>query len=93
MNKERLRRRFRFFYNVVRIKKDGEAMKAVIMAGILLTSVLMFGGCGFGSADKAEKEKEEMQTELFTRNTKIETVANDPVFENYGRLIFPVEKY
>ncbi len=86
MNKARLLRRFRFFYNVVRMKKDGEAMKAVVTAGILLTSVLMFVGCGFVSADKAEKEKEEMQTELFTKDTKIEAVVNDSVFENYGRL-------
>ena len=93
MNKARLLRRFRFFYNVVRMKKDGEAMKAVVTAGILLTSVLMFVGCGFVSADKAEKEKEEMQTELFTKDTKIETVVNDSVFENYGRLMFPVKKH
>ena len=93
MNKARLLWKFRFFYNVVRIKKDGEAMKAVVVAGALLTSVLMFAGCGFVLTDNAEKEKEKMQTEIFTKETKIETVANDPVFENYGRLIFPVEKY
>lgn len=30
-------------------------------------------------------------TEQYTVNTKISDVINDPVFENYGRLIFPVD--
>lgn len=27
----------------------------------------------------------------YTADTKISDVINDPVFENYGRLIFPVD--
>ena len=30
------------------------------------------------------------QAEQYTVNTKISDVTNDPVFEDYGRLIFPV---
>ena len=35
-----------------------------------------------------------MQTtaQTYTRTTPIETVRNDPVFGDYGRLIFPVER-
>lgn len=39
-----------------------------------------------------EKETEEQAiTEHCTTNTKIEDVINDPVFGNYGRLIFLVD--
>ena len=39
-----------------------------------------------------EKETEEQSmTEHYTTNTKIEDVINDPVFGDYGRLIFPVD--
>ena len=31
-------------------------------------------------------------TQTYTRTTPIETVRNDPVFGDYGRLIFPVER-
>lgn len=31
-------------------------------------------------------------TQTYTRTTPIETVRNDPVFGDYGQLIFPVER-
>ena len=31
-------------------------------------------------------------TQTYTRTTPIETVRNDPIFGDYGRLIFPVER-
>ena len=31
-------------------------------------------------------------TQTYTRTTPIETVRNDPVFGDFGRLIFPVER-
>ena len=34
---------------------------------------------------------EEAQTEMFDRNTPIQTVLDDPAFGDYGRLLFPVD--
>ena len=31
------------------------------------------------------------QTEMFDRNTPIQTVLDDPAFGDYGRLLFPVD--
>ena len=31
------------------------------------------------------------QTEMFDRNTPIQTVIDDPAFSDYGRLLFPVD--
>ena len=39
-----------------------------------------------------EQERQD-DTEMYTRNTKITDVINDKVFDDYGRLIFPVETY
>ena len=33
------------------------------------------------------------KNEFYTVNTKISDVAGDPVFGNYGRLIFPVDEW
>lgn len=38
--------------------------------------------------ENVQQEKEE---EMYSRKTKIEDVINDEVFEDYGKLIFPVE--
>ncbi|MCD8197748.1 MAG: alpha/beta hydrolase [Lachnospiraceae bacterium] len=36
---------------------------------------------------------EDATVEHYTRNTEIEEVINDPIFEEYGRLIFPVDSW
>lgn len=57
---------------------------------------LLLAGCRAGAApsSSAPERKDSMQTttQTYTRTTPIETVRNDPVFGDYGRLIFPVER-
>lgn len=45
-------------------------------------------------SDSAEEEVSEpvISSEPYTRDTLISDVINDPVFEDYGRLVFPVDK-
>lgn len=60
--------------------------------------VLLMGmaGCTNASQPNAETESEPMEEQVqsvndaFTAETRIEDVINDPVFGDYGRLIFPV---
>ena len=42
------------------------------------------------TADTENEAEEQPMTVHYTMNTKIEDVINDPVFDDYGRLIFPV---
>lgn len=42
------------------------------------------------TADTENETEEQSMTVHYTMNTKIEDVINDPVFDDYGRLIFPV---
>ncbi len=42
-------------------------------------------------SDTEKETEEQSMTEHYTTNTKIEDVINDPVFGDYGRLIFPVD--
>ena len=42
-------------------------------------------------ADTENETEERSMAEYYTTNTKIEDVINDPVFGDYGRLIFPVD--
>lgn len=45
-----------------------------------------------GKEDAGDKMKTEIETEaVYDRQTKVQDVINDPIFENYGRLIFPVD--
>lgn len=57
---------------------------------------LLLAGCRAGAAPSSStpERKDSMQTttQTYTRTTPIETVRNDPVFGDYGRLIFPVER-
>jgi hypothetical protein len=41
--------------------------------------------------DTENETEEQSMAEHYTTNTKIEDVINDPVFGDYGRLIFPVD--
>lgn len=49
---------------------------------------LLITGCGGGSTDAAIPENTEGEYQL-TEQTKISDVINDPLFSDYGRLIFP----
>ena len=53
---------------------------------------LLLAGCRAGAAPSSStpERKDSMQTttQTYTRTTPIETVRNDPVFGDYGRLIF-----
>lgn len=55
----------------------------------LLLPLLLIGlsGCG-GAASGVEKAKEVPQV---TENTRISDVMNDPLFDGYGKLLFPVD--
>ena len=41
-------------------------------------------------SDTENETEEQSMAEYYTTNTKIEDVINDPIFGDYGRLIFPV---
>ena len=57
-------------------------MKKVMMA-ILVTILTAF--CSLSA--------ETMEDVMYTRDTSIESVIEDPVFGDYGRLIFPIEEW
>ena len=63
---------------------------------LLAGAWLLLAGCRAGAAPSSStpERKDSMQTttQTYTRTTPIETVRNDPVFGDYGRLIFPVER-
>lgn len=60
-----------------------------------LTALLIFGsGCVNGlelSQEETTFQEEISSQEDYTADTKISQVINDPVFGDYGRLIFPVD--
>jgi flavodoxin len=68
------------------------------MKSLLITSVLLLAmaisACGEMQPEISAGNKSDMgvavETE-FTTNTSIEDVKNDPVFDGYGELIFPVD--
>ena len=68
------------------------------MKSLLITSVLLLAmaisGCGEMQPEISNRTESDMgvavETE-FTANTSIEDVKNDPVFDGYGELIFPVD--
>ena len=63
---------------------------------LLVGAGLLLAGCRAGAAPSSSiaESEDSMQTtpQTYTRTTPIETVLNDPVFGDYGRLIFPVER-
>ena len=73
------------------------ALPAVLFLVLLLTSVL--AGCGRGQADTQtysgtgkNGEPEETEEGEYKYSTNVTDVINDPAFEDYGRLIFPVDR-
>ena len=64
----------------------------VLTAGALVLA-LALSGCGEGHTVPSGQEEQggaAMETE-FTVDTPIQTVMDDPVFDDYGRLLFPVD--
>lgn len=69
-------------------------MKRVIAMGILAVMLMMLGACGNAGQDAPTHAIESVPGTVtdgpYTVDTAISDVISDPVFENYGRLIFPV---
>lgn len=69
-------------------------MKRVIAMGILAAMLMMLGACGNAGQDAPTHAIESVPGTVtdgpYTVDTAISDVISDPVFENYGRLIFPV---
>ena len=88
MNKARLLLKPRFSYNKGETKRRGESMRQAGTFGRLcrvLTAICLLAlTAGAAHAEGA-------QTEMFDRNTPIQTVLDDPAFGDYGRLLFPVD--
>ena len=63
---------------------------------VFLFVLVCFAGCSAGDILQQESGKEdsvqgeESKSETYTINTQISEVIEDPVFDGYGRLIFPV---
>ena len=88
MNKPRLLRKPRFYYTMdKRTEKAVNPMNMSIFAALLCGGSLLLSGCGA----KSTALPEEVPTAPYTRTTQIEDVVHDPVFGDYGRLLFPVE--
>ena len=66
-------------------------MKKGCLGKIFLCAALMLGSSQVASAQ--EKETGQVHPAAYTRDTRIEEVKNDPVFGDYGRLLFPVEDW
>lgn len=79
-------------------------MKKAVAALSLLTLLLCFSGCGMAdeqieaaeSPQPAQEGGVPVQTtqrgnDPYTVDTSISEVIHDPIFEGYGRLIFPVD--
>lgn len=71
-------------------------MRAFTLTGILLLSIL-FSGCGTVQPTEPQPTmqigSDTEMAEVFTEKTAIEDVRTDPIFGDYGRLIFPVEDF
>ncbi len=64
---------------------------------VSLSVVCMLVGCTTTANEQVEEVTAVPETDMrqghFDRNTAIDTVRNDPVFEDYGRLLFPTESW
>lgn len=67
------------------LKKKNDKKISLMLAIVLLLS-FMLAGC------KDNEREIENESDRYTLNTKVVEVMKDPVFSDYGRLIFPVDK-
>lgn len=65
-------------------------MKEGMIWACIAALMICMAGCG-GITREESSASESEQTSFYTANTPITEVAGDPVFEDYGRLIFPVD--
>lgn len=70
-------------------------LSLIFLCGLTACSNIREKGDRQNGQARAPAKEESMQTESadnpYTINTLISDVANEPIFENYGRLIFPVD--
>lgn len=77
-------------------------MKKIIFLAVLFCMLVCFAGCStdkdsmesvpaYSTEDKDTMQTEQSPAEIYTADTKISEVINDPVFKGYGNLIFPVD--
>ena len=74
-------------------QKEGKMMISKVLTAGALVLALALSGCGEGHTVPSGQEEQggaAMETE-FTVDTPIQTVMDDPVFDDYGRLLFPVD--
>ena len=65
-------------------------MKLGCFSVLLFCTALLLSGCG-AREPQEPVETTPSQTAAFTRESKIKDVKNAPMFDSYGRLLFPVE--
>ena len=74
-------------------------IRKIAAPALLLLVIIMVAGCSSRYADEDMKSTENMGNtendridyEEYTEDTLINDVMNDPVFDDYGRLIFPAD--
>lgn len=59
----------------------------IMIISMLLSIVLIFSGCGILSDNKSNYDEQD----IYTEDSKIDDVINDPVFNGKGRLLFPTD--
>ena len=65
----------------------------VTAAALRICAALALAGCGAQESEGGGTiPTANTRDEPYTAGTRIETVAEDPVFGDYGRLLFPVER-
>ena len=65
----------------------------VTAAALCICAALALAGCGAQESERGgTMPTANTRDEPYTAGTRIETVAEDPVFGDYGRLLFPVER-
>ncbi len=65
-------------------------MKKIILIAGLLALQFCFVGCSSAGGESSLQPEQEREEE-YTADSRIEDVINDPIFGDYGRLIFPVD--
>ncbi len=94
MNKTRLLKRSRFFYNQDSNGDIGDEMKWFTRISTFLCAALLLTGCSGPSMNTTISATEAEETEMtaYDRDTPIEEVLSDPSFGEYARLLFPIEE-
>ena len=70
--------------------KQLEKKRSIVLILMSLAVVLMLSGCS--GTEEESQPASSGEEEAYTLETKVEDVINDPVFGDYGRLIFPADR-